>query len=116
MADAQACAERVARFRALMAERGIDAAIIRNNPDLRWLTGAERTFDHETAHTAVITQDAQWLHTDSRYYNTFQERLGADTPWQIDQCHQANEHVPVNDFIQWVEIIRQFIENGIPED
>lgn len=85
MADAQACAERVARFRALMAERGIDAAIIRNNPDLRWLTGAERTFDHETAHTAVITQDAQWLHTDSRYYNTFQERLGADTPWQIDQ-------------------------------
>lgn len=28
-----------------MAERGYDAAILRNNPDLRWLTGAERTFD-----------------------------------------------------------------------
>ena len=85
MADAKACAARVQRFRDLMAERGIDAAIIRNNSDLRWLTGAERTFDFETAHTAVITQDEQWLHTDSRYYNTFCERLGPDTPWKIDQ-------------------------------
>ena len=52
MVDALACAGRIARFRTLMAERGYDAAIIRNNPDLRWFTGAERTFDDETAHTA----------------------------------------------------------------
>ena len=67
-----------------MAECGYDAAIIRNNPDLRWLTGAERTFDDETAHTAFITQDGLWLHTDSRYFNTFLTRLGPDTPWHID--------------------------------
>jgi len=84
MADATACAGRVARFRERMAECGYDAAILRNNPDLRWLTGAERTFDDETAHTAFITQDGLWLHTDSRYYNTFLTRLGRDTPWQID--------------------------------
>ncbi len=84
MADAIACAGRVERLRALMAERGYDAAIIRNNPDLRWLTGAERTFDDEVAHTAFVTAEGLWLHTDSRYYNTFLTRLGSDTPWQID--------------------------------
>lgn len=84
MADAQACAGRVGRLRELMAERGYDAVILRNNPDLRWLTGAERTFDDEVAHTAVITATGQWLHTDSRYYNTFVERLGEDTVWALD--------------------------------
>lgn len=85
MADAKACAGRVARLRALMAERGIDAVILRNNPDLRWLTGAERTFDDEVAHTALVSSDGLWLHTDSRYYNTFVERLGADCAWKIDE-------------------------------
>lgn len=84
MADAQACAGRVERLRALMADRGYDAAVLRNNPDLRWLTGAERTFDGEVAHTAVVTADELWLHTDSRYYNTFLTRLGDETPWRID--------------------------------
>ena len=85
MADAKACAGRVQRLRELMAQRGRDAVILRNNPDLRWLTGAERTFDDEVAHTAVVTADRQWLHTDSRYYNTFHERLGADCAWEIDE-------------------------------
>ncbi|SES89756.1 Xaa-Pro aminopeptidase [Olsenella sp. KH3B4] len=84
MADAHACAARVERFRALMAERGYDAVILRNNPDLRWLTGAERTFDDEVAHSAFVTADGLWLHTDSRYFGTFQNRLGADTPWKLD--------------------------------
>mgnify|MGYP002509667882 CR=1 FL=1 len=75
---------RVARLRALMGERGYDAVVLRNNADLRWLTGAERTFDDEVAHTAVVTADALLLHTDSRYYNTFMERLGPDGPWEVD--------------------------------
>ena len=85
MADSQAFANRVARFRALMDERGYDAAIIRDNASLRWLTGAEKVFDFEHAHTALITADGLWFHTDSRYYNTFIERLGADGPWAFDQ-------------------------------
>lgn len=85
MADAQAGAKRVERFRAIMQERGYDAAIVRDNASLRWLTGAEKVFDFENAHTAFITADGLWLHTDSRYYNTFVERMGADGPWELDQ-------------------------------
>lgn len=77
-------AGRVARLRELMAQRGYDAVVLRNNPDLRWLTGAERVFDFEQAHTAFVTADGLWLHTDSRYHNSFLTRLGPDTPWQID--------------------------------
>lgn len=98
MADKKACAERVERLRSIMRERGYDAVILRNNPDLRWLTGAERTFDDEVAHTALATADHLFLHTDSRYYNTFIERLGTDTAWEIDQdivdpADWAAEHV-----------------------
>ena len=85
MADLQAAAKRVARFREVMAQRGYDAVVLRHNPDLRWLTDAERVFDFEQAHTAFITQDELFMHTDSRYYNTFLERLGADSPWKFDQ-------------------------------
>lgn len=98
MADKKACAERVERLRSIMRERGYDAVILRNNPDLRWLAGAERTFDDEVAHTALVTADHLFLHTDSRYYNTFIERLGTDTAWEIDQdivdpADWAAEHV-----------------------
>ncbi|WP_077597743.1 M24 family metallopeptidase [Olsenella urininfantis] len=84
MADAKATMGRVARLRGLMEERGYDAVILRNNPDLRWLTGAERCFDDEPAHTAFVTAEKLCFHTDSRYYNSFQERLGADGPWAMD--------------------------------
>lgn len=79
-----AAEQRVARLRALMQERGYDAVVLRNNPDLRWLTGAARVFDAEDAHTAFVTADGLWLHTDSRYYNTFVERLGERGPWKLD--------------------------------
>ena len=75
--------ERIARLRQLMSDRGYDAVVLRNNPDLRWLTGAAQTFDEEVAHVAYITADCLWLHTDSRYYNTLSERL--DESWQLDQ-------------------------------
>ncbi len=77
-------AGRVERLCQLMGERGYDAVVLRNNPDLRWLTGARSVFDDEVAHTALVTADGLWLHTDSRYYNSFVERMGEDTPWQLD--------------------------------
>lgn len=76
--------ERVARLRALMAERGWDAVVVRRNADLRWLTGAAGVFDAEEAHTGFVTADGLWLHTDSRYYGAFAQRLGADGPWRLD--------------------------------
>lgn len=84
MADSQAASGRIERLRRIMQEYGYDAVVLRHNSDLRWLTGAERTFDDEVAHTAFITADGQWLHTDSRYFGTFQDRLGKDTAWQLD--------------------------------
>ena len=83
-------AGRIDRLRALMADQGFDAVVLRDNASLRWLTGAAKTFDFEIAHTAFITACDLWLHTDSRYYNTFMERLGPDTPWRIDQ--RPEEH------------------------
>ena len=35
--------------------------------------------------------------------------FGIQAPWQTDQCHQANEHVTVTDFIQWIQMIREYI-------
>lgn len=36
--------------------------------------------------------------------------FGIQTPWAEDQCHQANEHIPVSDFLQWIAIIKEYIE------
>ena len=35
--------------------------------------------------------------------------FGIQAPWQTDQCHQADEHVAVKDFQQWIEIIKEYI-------
>ena len=80
-------AGRIERVRDLMAARGYDAVLVRDEANLRWLTGAEGTFDftYEFPHAALITADELFLHTDSRYYNTFQEHLPKDGPaWQLD--------------------------------
>lgn len=91
MSDTTSPNVRVDRLRALMGERGYDAVVLRNNPDLRWLTGAGGVFDDETAHTAFVTAGGLWLHTDSRYYNSFVERLGKEGPWQLDMDVVAPE-------------------------
>ena len=77
---------RIARVRALMEERGYDAVVVRDEANLRWLTGAEGVFDFtgELPHAAFITQQETLLHTDSRYFNSFQEHLASDTPWLLD--------------------------------
>lgn len=76
----------IERVRELMDERGYDAVIIRDEANLRWLTGAEGVFDYtgELPHAAFITASNTFLHTDSRYYNSFIEHLPADSPWVLD--------------------------------
>ena len=77
---------RIERVRELMDERGYDAVIIRDEANLRWLTGAEGVFDYtgELPHAAFITASNTFLHTDSRYYNSFIEHLPAESPWVLD--------------------------------
>lgn len=76
--------KRVAWLRQLLDARGYDAVLIRNNADIRWLTGAKRVLDDEVAHSMLITRDGQWLHTDSRYYNAFLEHMAAPGDWSVD--------------------------------
>ncbi|MBQ9058793.1 MAG: aminopeptidase P family protein [Atopobiaceae bacterium] len=84
------CASRIASVRALMSERGYDAIIVRSNANLRWLTAATRVFDDEIAHAAFITADELYLHTDSRYFNSFVECLGSDGAWKIDEREESH--------------------------
>lgn len=80
-------AGRIERVRKLMGERNYDAVVIRDEANLRWLTGAEGVFDFtgELPHAAFITADDALLHTDSRYYNAFIEHLPQSSPWLVDQ-------------------------------
>ncbi|MBM6867581.1 M24 family metallopeptidase [Collinsella tanakaei] len=79
-------AGRIARVRAMMEERGYDAVVVRDEANLRWLTGATGVFDYtyEFPHAAFITADGCYLHTDSRYFNSFQENLPEGSPWAVD--------------------------------
>ena len=80
-------AGRIERLRALMAERGYDAVIMRDEANLRWLTGCQGVFDFtgELPHCAFITADRLFFHTDSRYLNSFAERMPAGHGWTFDQ-------------------------------
>ena len=52
-------AGRIERVRTLMAERGYDAIVVRDEANLRWLTGVKGVFDYtfEFPHAACITAD-----------------------------------------------------------
>ncbi len=82
---AERSASRVRRLRELMGERGLDAMVVRELADLRWLTNVDGVLDEDAAHTVFVTADELFLHTDSRYYNAFCERLGTNGIWQLDQ-------------------------------
>lgn len=84
-------AGRIERVRAMMADRGYDAVVIRDEANLRWLTGAMGVFDYtfEFPHAAFITRDACYLHTDSRYFNSFEENMPAGSPWKLDMDEGA---------------------------
>ena len=77
---------RIARLRELMGERRYDAVVVRDEANLRWLTGATGVFDytHEFPHAAFVTREECLLHTDSRYLNSFEENLPAGHPWTLD--------------------------------
>ena len=80
----QIIVERLSALRDLMKQRGYDAVLLRNVSDLRWLTGVARVFDFEIAHTALITDENAWLHTDGRYFGALSAQLD-DSVWCLDQ-------------------------------
>lgn len=83
--------KRIEKVRRLLAETGCDAIVVRSITDLMWLTGFERVFDTEEAHTAVITADKCLLHTDMRYSTAMRTRAADEGIWEIDdeRCKAA---------------------------
>ena len=59
---------------------------LRDEANLRWLTGVKGVFDYtfEFPHAAFITADQCLFHTDSRYLNSFEENMSAGSPWVYD--------------------------------
>lgn len=72
------------KLRAHMKEKNIDALVVTNTPDLRWLTGAKNTFDNEQCHVAFITQDEAIVHTDSRYFEALKQNLAYKDLFALD--------------------------------
>ena len=76
-------ASRLERTRAFMSGHALDALVVRETADVRWLTGFEGVFDDERAHTAVVTAEAARIHTDSRYATAM--RMAAEGGvWDVD--------------------------------
>ncbi len=75
---------RLQRLRELMRARGYDAVVLRNLPDVRWLTNAARVLDDEVAHTVFVSSEGAWLHTDSRYFGSFVSAMGEQAPIVVD--------------------------------
>lgn len=48
---------------------GISALLVRDTPNIRWLSDFDGVFDEERAHALLVSPDQVVLHTDSRYSN-----------------------------------------------
>lgn len=59
--------DRLARVRAAMAQAGLDAFLVRDTSNIRWLTAFDGVFDEERAHALLVLPERAVLHTDSRY-------------------------------------------------
>lgn len=73
------------KLRAHMREKELDALIVTNTPDIRWLTGAKNTFDDEQCHIVFITQDEAIVHTDSRYLEALKQNLAYPDAFALDE-------------------------------
>ena len=94
-------AQRIARLRALLEQEGLDAVVVRSVTDLMWLTGFERVFDSEQAHTAVVTAQRCIIHTDSRYATAMNAAAGEEGLWEVDATARGADGAPygASDFV-----------------
>ena len=60
---------RLQAVREACEQQGLDALLVRDTPNIQWLTGFDGVFDEERAHALLVTADCSVLHTDSRYSN-----------------------------------------------
>ncbi len=65
--DPAAQSRRLGALRAVLAEQGADAMLVRSTSNVAWLTAFDGVFDDEAAHGLLVTGSSAVLHTDSRY-------------------------------------------------
>ncbi len=70
-------AQRQAIVRAACEQLGVTALLVRDTPNIRWLTGFDGVFDEERAHALLVGPDFTSLHTDSRYSNALHDAAAA---------------------------------------
>ena len=58
---------RLLLFRDTLSQQGLSAFYVRNESDIRWMTGFDGVFDGEGAFALLVSPDQAILHTDSRY-------------------------------------------------
>lgn len=58
---------RLLLFRDTLSQQGLSAFYVRNESDIRWMTGFDGVFDGEGAFALLVSPDQAVLHTDSRY-------------------------------------------------
>ena len=113
-------------IKAKASEYGLDAEIVssmdpiykdRNHPSVKkltdiWSRHMDKFTDFKEEYREQFTEAiAIGGGTYARHIpNTI--AFGTQTPWIEDRCHQANESVAVNDFIEWVNIIKEYIETA----
>ncbi|MBQ9043602.1 MAG: aminopeptidase P family protein [Eggerthellaceae bacterium] len=70
-------AQRQAVVRAACEQLGVTALLVRDTPNIRWITGFDGVFDEERAHALLVGRDFTSLHTDSRYSNALHEAVAS---------------------------------------
>ena len=66
---------RMQLLREVSAQMGVDSFMVRDTPNIRWLTAVDGVFDEERAHALIVTPNGACLHTDSRYANALRTQL-----------------------------------------
>ena len=56
-------------------QMGVDAFLVRDTANIKWLTALDDVFDEERAHALLVTERGAYLHTDSRYANAIRTQL-----------------------------------------
>lgn len=73
--------ERQTLVKAACMQLGVDALLVRDTSNVRWISAFDGVFDEEWAHALLVTPERSALHTDSRYSNALRsaaESIGSD--------------------------------------
>ena len=67
--------QRLALLRDVCSRAEVSAFVVRDTPNIKWLTAIDGVFDEERAHALVVTPTDALLHSDSRYSNALRTQI-----------------------------------------